>query len=99
MARRTTYNPRGYGLLLLLALVVLVPSVCLLWFMNQAVQNERLAVRQKLVEAYRGHLAVAQERVESYWRQTGSDLDVQAERLPASALFARLIRSGQADAV
>jgi len=28
---------------------VLVPSVCLLWFMNQAVQNERVAVRQKLL--------------------------------------------------
>ena len=72
------------GLMLVLVLVVLAPSVCLLWFMNQAVQNERLAVRQKLVDAYRGHLALAQERLDGHWRQLTSDLDTQAEKLPAS---------------
>ena len=40
-------RPGGGGLTLLLLLVVLVPSVCLLWFMNKAVQNERLAMHQK----------------------------------------------------
>ena len=45
-------RPNGSWLMLLLLLAVLVPSVCLLWFMNQAVRNERLAVRQKLAEAY-----------------------------------------------
>ncbi len=29
-----------------------MPTVCLLWFMNQAVKNERLAVRQKLMDLY-----------------------------------------------
>jgi signal transduction histidine kinase len=43
-------------LTLLLLLVVIVPSVCLLWFMNRAVQNERLAVQQKLLDLYQGHL-------------------------------------------
>ncbi|MHC4288972.1 MAG: sensor histidine kinase, partial [Planctomycetota bacterium] len=38
--------------ILLLAAAVILPTVCLLWFMNQAVQNERLAVRQKLIDAY-----------------------------------------------
>jgi signal transduction histidine kinase len=37
---------------LLLATAVILPTVCLLWFMMQAVRNERLAVRQKLVDIY-----------------------------------------------
>ncbi|MBN1974779.1 MAG: GHKL domain-containing protein [Sedimentisphaerales bacterium] len=38
--------------ILLLAGAVILPTVCLLWFMMQAVKNERFAVRQKLVESY-----------------------------------------------
>jgi signal transduction histidine kinase len=89
----------GWWLTLLLLLVVLVPSGGLLWFMNQAMRNERLAVRQKLVEAYRGHLTLAQERLESYWKQHAADLDAQVEQLLAPALFAKQVRAGAADAV
>ncbi len=39
-------------LILLLAIAVILPTVCLLWFMTQAVRNERLAVRQKLIDVY-----------------------------------------------
>lgn len=39
---------------LLLATAVILPTVCLLWFMTQAVRNERLAVRQRLVDIYAG---------------------------------------------
>ena len=38
--------------ILLLFVAVILPTVCLLWFMGQAVKNERLAVRQKLVDMY-----------------------------------------------
>ena len=38
--------------ILLLAIAVILPTVCLLWFMTQAVRNERLAVRQKLIDIY-----------------------------------------------
>jgi len=37
---------------LLLAIAVILPAVCLLWFMTQAVKNERLAIRQKLIDSY-----------------------------------------------
>ena len=37
---------------LLLIIAVVLPTVCLLWFMTQAVKNERLAVRQKLIDVY-----------------------------------------------
>ena len=37
---------------MLLAIAVILPAVCLLWFMTQAVKNERLAIRQKLIDSY-----------------------------------------------
>ncbi len=39
-------------MVLLLAIAVILPTVCLLWFMTQAVKNERFAVRQKLIDVY-----------------------------------------------
>ncbi len=89
----------GSWLTLLLLGVVLVPSISLLWFVNQAVQNERLAVRQKFVEAYRGYLVLAQERLQSHWRQYAGQLATLAEKQSAPALFAQQIQQGSADAV
>jgi len=43
---------------LLLALAVILPTVCLLWFMTQAVKNERLAVRQKIIDVCNDDIAL-----------------------------------------
>jgi len=81
--------------MLLLLCVVLVPSICVLWFMNQAVRNERFAVRQELIDAYRATLVLAQERLQAHWRQFADDGDLQAEKLAPAALFAaRSARGG-----
>ncbi len=93
-----TGRPSGSWLMLLLLLAVLVPSVCLLWFMNQAVHNERLAVRQKLAEAYRVNLSLVQNRLDAWCHQTAATLDAEAGRLSPSALFANVILIGLADA-
>src|SRR3954470_21482922 len=95
----TDSNRRGYGLVLLLMLAVLVPSACLLWFMNQAVKNERFAVRQKLLVAYRSQLALLQEHLSDYARAIGGQLDSLASELAAPALFAREIRADRAESL
>ncbi|MBN2589095.1 MAG: GHKL domain-containing protein [Sedimentisphaerales bacterium] len=38
--------------ILLLAGAVILPTICLLWFMTQAVRNERLAIKEKLLSVY-----------------------------------------------
>src|ERR1043166_7848228 len=91
-------QPGSSWLTLLLLLVVLAPSACLLWFMNQAVKNERLAVRQKLVDAYREHLVVAQQRLEGYWSKRADDLESQLDRFSPAEVFAKEVREGTADA-
>ena len=37
---------------LLILIAVVLPTVCLLWFMTQAIRNERMAMRQKLKQQY-----------------------------------------------
>jgi signal transduction histidine kinase len=102
LLRRVSFGAgrgNGLGLALLLLVVVLVPSVCLVWFMKQAVTNERLAGRQRLAEAYRGYLSLAQERLAAYWRASAGELDAQTGSLLPSALFAKQANAGVADAV
>lgn len=61
-------NPLWWVILPLLAAVIL-PTVCLLWFMTQAVKNERLAVQQKLIDFYtdRAHFLI--EAQDNYYRR------------------------------
>ena len=72
----------GYGrmrwVILLLAIAVIVPTVCLLWFIAQVVKNERLAVRQKLINFYQGQLAKTIEKTDDKWSQNCKLLDIEA---------------------
>ena len=65
------------SVLLLLAIAVVLPTVCLLWFMTQAVKNERLAVRQKLLSVYTEKLADASRKNDAMWSKNCKDLDEQ----------------------
>jgi signal transduction histidine kinase len=61
--------------ILLLAAAVILPTVCLLWFMNQAVKNERLAVRQKLINVYQEKTAPLLEHLEQKRLQFERDVE------------------------
>ena len=83
----------------LLLLAVLVPTVCLLWFMSAAMRNERFAVREKLAEAYRAQLSASQARLEQYWRESVAELERLAATTPAPQAFAQCVHSGLVDSV
>ena len=83
----------------MLCLVVLAPTVFLLWLMNQAAQNERLAVRQRLMEVYRGHLVLAEERLTAHWRQLDHELLLLIDTVPAASLFHRQVLANSADSI
>jgi signal transduction histidine kinase len=81
-------------ILLPLIAVVLVPTVCVLWFANRAMRNEQLAVQQRLTEAYRLQLISAQRRLDEYWQARLDDLRT-AETMPSvGEAFAQLVRTG-----
>jgi signal transduction histidine kinase len=93
----------GYGSglwpLLLALLVVLIPTAGVLWFLNQAIRNERLAAKQRLVEAYRGYLPLLRSRLETYWQQQAAAIEAAAGKSPPPAAFAACVRAGLADSV
>lgn len=65
---------REWPVLLLLA-AVLLPAACVLWVMNRAVGDQRLAVRQKMADAYRSQLTLVRERLDSEWAAKSAALD------------------------
>jgi len=90
--------PRGpWRLMLLLAVAVAVPTVCVLWFMNQAMRNTRLAVRQKLIEAYEPDLREAAADVAARWQARADALSSTASDAPAPERFAALAAAGVCD--
>jgi signal transduction histidine kinase len=98
MIRRSGQDSDVWPVVLLL-FAVLVPAVCLLWFMSAAMRNERFADRQRLADAYRGQLVASQVRLEKFWEETVTGLERLAETNSPSAAFARCVLSGSVDSV
>ena len=103
-ATRGSSAGTGYGrtlwpVLALLLVAVLAPTICALWFMAQAMSNERLAIRQRLENAYSRPLENARQAIDDFWRRKAAALSKVDPTAPASASFARLVRSNLADSV
>jgi len=76
---------------LLLAIAVILPTVCLLWFMSQAVRNERLAVKQELTNVYEQRLELMSERLDDLWSaRIDSVMQKAAAELEPVEMFALL---------
>ena len=77
-----------------LVLLTVVPSACVLWFMNEAVTVESAAARQRVLEAYRGQLRLVRSRLDGVWRAQPTRID--GGSAPAQR-FAQLVTDGAAD--
>ena len=87
--KKNNTNSQLQWVILLLVVAAVLPSVCLLWFMNQAVKNERFAIRQKLTDLYTDKAKkVIDENIDRYWQKqieqfqgfinTAKDSDIEA---------------------
>ena len=90
----TGYGQRLWPVFALLTAVVVLPTAGVLWFMNQAMQNEQFAVRQRLMEAYRAQLQSAAGRVRSEWSKKLARITEEQKRARAPEAFAELVRAG-----
>jgi signal transduction histidine kinase len=94
---RTSGQNRELGLLLsLLLATALIPALCVLWFMTEAAQNERMAVQQKLSDLYQTELAAIQGAVEIYWSAQSQKLESYVAWPPA-AQFKALVTNRLVD--
>jgi signal transduction histidine kinase len=84
---------------LLLAVAVILPTLCLLWFMSRAVKNERLAVRQKLSDVYSHRLNTLSGKLDELWSARIGILEQQAAmELSPIEIFEKLVgRDNEAD--
>ncbi|MEN6426355.1 MAG: HAMP domain-containing sensor histidine kinase, partial [Phycisphaerales bacterium] len=81
---------------LLLAVAVILPTLCLLWFMGEAVKSERLAVRQRLTTAYKDRLAKATMQIEHKWTELCRVLEERSAGHPYPQFVSATGRSGHA---
>ncbi len=94
-----TGHARGvWPVLLVLLAAVLVPTACILWFMNAAMRNETLAVRQKLTDIYQADAREIQESLERYFLSKVEALQ-KLQDSPSPQVFADCVRGGLADSV
>lgn len=98
LLRRTGQDNDAWPVILLVV-AVLVPALGLVWFMSAAMQNERWAARQKLIDAYRGQLEAAQVRWQEAWQSKTREVDDWAQTLDPADVFSRSVRSTWLDSV
>jgi tetratricopeptide (TPR) repeat protein len=79
--------------ILLLAVTVILPTVCLLWFMSQAVKNAQLAARQKLITLYEERLATASQEKNQSWSERFMKLDKVVDQNLPSEIFNDLFKA------
>jgi signal transduction histidine kinase len=72
---------------LLLAIAVILPTVCLLWFMSHAVKNERLAVRQKLTDVYQQRLDRLSQKMDNLWSDRIQSLGTKGAGFKIAKMF------------
>lgn len=87
------------ALTMLMAAAVL-PAACVLWFMGEAMRNERLATRERLLEAYRGPLERVQGRLDVHWKARLAELTaLDHDDIAPAVQFASQIARGHFDSV
>lgn len=101
---RIGHDGKSWPVLLLLLGVVMIPTVGVLWFMDQAMRNEQLAMRQKLSDIYHAQLVGVQQELELYWQARSIQLEIQDvsgqdSEAPASRVFAERVQRGLADSI
>jgi len=99
MSADTSRGSRSWPVLLLLLAVVLVPTVCVLWFMNEVTQNEHLAVRKKLTNVYRSQLPLIREHLRSKFWESVEAVDNHPVDAVGATVFHDTVRAGLADSL
>ena len=96
---RSVQNDGLWRVLLLLLVAVVVPTVCVLWFMTEAMRSQRLAVRQELTTVYHNQLLALEQELQAFWEDKQAALASVDPDIRAAEVFARLVRAGVADSV
>jgi signal transduction histidine kinase len=98
-AANTGHSQRLWPVFALLAAVVALPTAGVLWFMNEAMRNEQLAVRQRLMDLYRSQLLSAAGQIQESWANKLSGIQRIKSRKSTPEAFFSIVNEGYADSV
>ena len=68
----TTTPPDGASdvgtMVIMVLLAAFVPAGCVLWFLDAAMENQQLAVKQQLTDVYRGQFDARKDGLNAFWK-------------------------------
>jgi signal transduction histidine kinase len=88
------FDRSAWLLAVFVLLGVLLPTACVLWFMNEAATSQAESARQSVAEAYRGQLRMIRDRVEALWRGRAAALQAGPGEWAATDFTRRMAASG-----
>ncbi len=89
----------GGTMVIMVLLAAIVPAGCVLWFLDAAMENQQLAVRQRLTDVYRSQFDARKDGLLSFWKGVDQKLD-QAQKLDdVGQIYQLLIVGGVCDAI
>ena len=89
---------RLWPVLVILLLAALIPSACVIWFMNEAMDNQQLAMRQRMMDFYEQQIKQTRGEIDDLWNEKTTALN-QVDRQSPSSAFASLVKAGIAQSV
>ncbi|MCC6590317.1 MAG: hypothetical protein IT168_26725 [Bryobacterales bacterium] len=94
---RSGRDTRAWPLLLLLVIAILIPTVCVVWLLQDAARSQQAVARQMLSEAHRSQIALFRQALDAWWDKRLAAIDEMTVRSLPSAVFASIVRDGLAD--
>lgn len=95
----TGHSQRLWPVLLILLSAVVLPTGGVLWFMNEAIENEQLAVRQRLTDVYASQMAIASAQLQAFWQKKLGLLSQSLQANRGAAAFGDLVNRDVADSI
>ena len=87
------------AMVVMVLLAALVPAGCVLWFLNAAMENQQLAVRQRLSEVYRSQFDARKDSLRSFWEGVDQKLDEARKLDDVGRIYKLLVAGKVCDAV
>lgn len=88
-----------WQILMILMLGLVIPTACVIWFMNEAVNNERLAVKQKVHALYRSQLTTIKQNTLDFWNERMLNIKGAYSQGSARDTFYSFVEQGVVDSL
>jgi len=82
-------------MVVIVLLAALVPAGCVLWFLNAAMENQHLAVRQRLTDVYRSQFDARKDGLSAFWEDVDRKL-IEADKSGDGGRIYELLVTGEA---